>query len=157
MLHLHVTPLPCPQWDMSQPGSRTVPPPTRKVSCFGFSWTLRSISLITPPLTMLLFVRSCWLSVGIIKDTFTLVTAATLQAGIRLTRMVSCPQPLSELGCASHARPETMTETLRLSKFPGKVSSWAWDWEVRGKDACGEKEQVNMPSVRARSQSSILV
>lgn len=113
MLRLHVvTPQPCPQWDLSQPGSRAAPPPTSKVSVFfGFSWTLRSISLIPPPL---LFVWSCWLSVGIIKDAFSLETAASLRAGIRLTPMVSRPQPLSELGCASHARPETMTETLRL-------------------------------------------
>lgn len=36
-----------------------------------------------------------------------------------------------------------MTETLRSSKFPGKVSSCAWDGrtdgEARGQDACGEK------------------
>lgn len=37
-----------------------------------------------------------------------------------------------------------MTETLRSSKLPGKVSSWAWDWKVRGKGACGEKGHMNM-------------
>lgn len=39
-----------------------------------------------------------------------------------------------------------MTETLRSSKFPGKVSSWAWDWRLLGKGACGEKGRVNMAS-----------
>lgn len=84
MLRLHVvTPLPCPQWDMSQPGSRTVPPQTRKVSyCFSFIWIFRSISSIKPPLMMLLFVWSCWMSVGIIKDAFPLKPAANLESAL---------------------------------------------------------------------------
>lgn len=49
MLRLHVvTPLPCPQWDMSQPGSRAVPPQAREVSCSVASSDLFTISSIKP-------------------------------------------------------------------------------------------------------------
>lgn len=122
MLRLHVvTPLPCPRWDMSQPGSRAVPPQTRKASCSGASSHLFSIPSIKPNEA-----RSPWKA------------AAGLEVGLH-ARFPGCDR-----GYASHARPETMTETLRSSKLPGKVSSWAWDWKVRGKGACGEKGHVNM-------------
>lgn len=95
------------------------------------------------------------MSVGIIKK-----APFTLKLQQILSQAHAKGLPLSERGCASHARPETMTETLRSSKFPGKVSSWAWDWRgARKRRLRRERKSKGMRQacVRARSQSSTLV